>query len=176
MPTSGEIYETFNSVKELLGLRENNLLSIPKIEWWLLKYSDLYKQTNQETRERINSPNFELPYTIGDHTPEEKFSNLYKELDTLCNYYRKEQNLADKISEYSLIRKVDKNEEAWQTKNEEYFLKNYSSFLLDYLDYQDDPIYLSVFLFTMPKVDIFIEKEYFVKTLDYIEIMHSQYS
>lgn len=176
MPTSGEIYKTFNSVKELMSLRENNLLAIPKIEWWLLKYSDLYKQIDEETRERVNSPGFVLPYKFGNHTPQEKFSNLYEELDRLCNYYRNEQHLADEILNFTSLRKTDKNEEAWHTKNEDYFLQNYSSFMLDYLDYQDDPIYLSVFLFTMPKVDIFIEKEYFEKTLDYIEIIHSRHS
>lgn len=65
----------------------------------------------------------------------------------------------------------------WVTKNEDLGVKKYGCFLTDYLDY-DLALkveHLNVFLRSVEKTDLFIDRQDFKNTIDFLEVFNELY-
>jgi hypothetical protein len=108
-----EIFSYFNKQKNF---------SINKIEWWLLKYSDL----SEKTYEFVHSEHLfttddgsiiRLP-PFGKPTDQDKFLDLYNALDTLSELHRNEIYFEKELVEYHLTKNSHSDLKNWVAKNE----------------------------------------------------------
>lgn len=167
-----------NDFKELL---ENNILSISHIEWWLLKYSKVYKNEykcfySQYLFELEDGTTVRLP-PCGKKTETEKFLDLYKALDNISQFHRNEKYFEQEVITYLKIKESKKELKAWALKNEELGANKYVCFLLDYLDYDEDEKvnHLSVFVPSLKDLDIFVDRQDFKFTIEFLEIFNEIY-
>lgn len=159
-------------------LHQKNIYSIKKIEWWLLKYSDAQKEWhnfiyNQHIFELKDGSTVRLP-SFGKKSDQEIFLDLYKALDTISQFHRNEKYFEQEITTYHQIKKTKSDLKSWVSKNEDLGANEYSCFLLDYLDYDEDEKveHLSLFIHSMKEADIFVDRQDFRYTIEFLEIFN----
>lgn len=165
---------------ELINLRSlENLISISKIEWWLLKYDHLYKQIKEYV---YNQNLYEIEDGIILRTPDfnnvsedEKFLDLYSALDELTELHRNENYFREELFYYYKNLNSSEIVGKWYDKNETKIAESYGCFLVDYLDYdvEEKVTDLSVFIPSMPKLELFVFKKDFEFTIKFIELYNN---
>lgn len=166
-------------LKNFLSLKSGEIYSMNKIEWWLLKYADFYK----ETYDFVHSKNlFELEDgsivrlpLYKESTEEEKFLNLYKSLDTISELYRNENYFELEMIDYQNIKHSKMDLEKWVAKNEKLGTDKYASFFVDYLDYSENAEHLNVYIHILKEIDIYIDRQDFKNTIDFLETFSELY-
>lgn len=160
---------------------DNKIISIDKIEWWLLKYSEFYKKTydfvySQHLFTTDDGSVIRLP-PFGKPTDEEKFLELFKALDTICELHRNEQYFEQELIDYQKIKSSQTDLKKWVTKNENLGADKYVCFLIDYLDYDknDEEVHLKIFLLESKELEIYIDRQHFKNTIDFLEIFNELY-
>ena len=166
---------------ELFDFQENGVLTMPIIEWWLLKYSDFYKTTydfvySQHLFTTDDGSVIRLP-PFGKPTDEEKFLDLYKALDTISEFHRNEKYFAQEMVDYHKIKNSHSELKNWVAKNEGLGADKYVCFLINYLDYDenDQEEHLSVYVHSAEEIDIYIDRQDFKNTIDFLEIFNELY-
>ncbi len=162
-----------NGLNELLGKK---VLPISKIESWLLKYSDLYKKTydfvhSQYLFELDDGSIVRLP-PLGNPTDQEIFLDLYEALDTISEFHRNEKYFEQEMVEYHKIKYSQLDLKNWVAKNEDLGANKYICFLVDYLDYSEDVKHLIVFVQSLEELDIYIDRQDFKQTIEFLEIFN----
>ena len=170
-----------NYLKEFKQLNASNVFSIHKIEWWLLKYSEVYKKEyncfySQHLSELEDGSTVRLP-PFGKKSEQEKFLDLYKALDNISQFHRNEKYFEQEVITYLKIKESKTELIAWALKNEELGANKYVCFLLDYLDYDEDEKvnHLSVFVPSLKDLDIFVDRQDFKFTIEFLEIFNEIY-
>lgn len=164
-----------NYLLEFKDLMSNNKISISKIEWWLLKYSAIYKETHDLFYSKywfeLDDETFIRVPPCGKPTLKEKFLELYSALDTISDFHRNENYFKQEMNEYNKIKHSHQDLKIWITKNENLGVEKYSCFLLDYLDYveNNDDGDLQVFIYSLKEIEIYIDRKYFKNTIDFLE-------
>lgn len=158
-----------------------SLFSIQEIEWWLLKYSDLYKECKDTYDAKHSDPIFRnddgsvirLP-SMGNPSYIEKVLDLYEALDTLTEYHKDEQYFEQELVEYQKIKSSKPNLKKWVAKNESLGADKYICFLIEYLDYDKDgqEEHLKVSVYTSKEIEIYINRQDFKNTIDFLEIFN----
>tara|TARA_R110002096_G_scaffold434449_1_gene656038 strand:+ start:1147 stop:1722 length:576 start_codon:yes stop_codon:yes gene_type:complete len=168
-------------ISELFELKKNGILSISIIEWWLLKYSEFYKKTydfvySQHLFTTDDGSVIRLP-PFGKATDEEKFLELFKALDTICELNRNEQYFEQELTEYQKIKNSQSELKNWVTKNEYLGADKYVCFLIDYLDYDenDQEEHLNIYVSSLKELEIYIDRKDFKNTIDFLEIFNELY-
>jgi len=106
-------------------LKGQKSISISKIEWWLLKYSNLQKKTLHfiDSKKEI----FELedgssvclpPLDDSVYDTEKKFLNLYNALDTISEFHKNEKYFEQEMLVYQEIKNSKTDLKNWVAKNE----------------------------------------------------------
>jgi|GEM_PF-1910342 len=157
---------------------DNNILSMPMIEWWLLKYSDHYKSAydffyNQNLYE-IEEGSVMRLNLFGKPTDQKKFLELYEALDKVSGYHRNEAYFEQEMVDYNKIKKSQSDLKKWVIKNEYLGADKYVCFFVDYLDYDknNEEEHLSVFVLPFKELDIYIDRQYFKNTIEFLEIFN----
>jgi len=173
----------FNSIlKEFENFVDGKVKSMPEIEWWLLKYSECFKETHKSY---CNQYLFEFPDgTVLRDAPILKpnhlldFLNLYDALDQLSKIHRNEKYYEEEINEYYKIKDSKIKLKNWVEKNEKYGNNDLASFWVDYLDYsenEEEIYHLSVYTRTEQDFEIFVQRENFKSLIDFKNIFDALY-
>ncbi|PKO99347.1 MAG: hypothetical protein CVU03_02120 [Bacteroidetes bacterium HGW-Bacteroidetes-2] len=151
---------------------------MPMIEWWLLKYSDHYKSAydffyNQNLYE-IEEGSVMRLNLFGKPTDQKKFLELYEALDKVSGYHRNEAYFEQEMVDYNKIKKSQSDLKKWVIKNEYLGADKYVCFFVDYLDYDknNEEEHLSVFVLPFKELDIYIDRQYFKNTIEFLEIFN----
>jgi len=170
-----------NYLIDFKNLCPNLITSISKIEWWLLKYSEFYKETyefvySQHLFATDDGSVIRLP-PIGKPTDEKKFLELFKALDTICELHRNEQYFEQELTEYQKIKNSQSELKNWVAKNEHLGADKYVCFLIDYLDYDenDQEEHLNIYVSSLKELEIYIDRKDFKNTIDFLEIFNELY-
>ncbi|WP_418637842.1 hypothetical protein [Winogradskyella sp.] len=166
-------------MKSILADLKDQPLSIAKVEWWLLKYSDFYKKTsdivyNQHFFTTDDGSVIRLP-PLGEPTDQEKFLDLYQALDTICEFHRNEKYFEQELTEYKKIKDSQSDLKKWIAKNEDLGTEKYVCFLVDYLDYSENAKHLSVYVHSSKNLEIYIDQQDFKNTIEFLEIFNELY-
>ena len=94
------------ALNEFKSLQENNLHSIAKIEWWLLKYDEYYKDLksywvcpNEGCLMKIDF------YCLCENKHDEYiFLELFKELDEFSQFHRNEPYFKQELETYNKVK------------------------------------------------------------------------
>ncbi|WP_026838879.1 hypothetical protein [Gillisia sp. JM1] len=153
---------THGSIRELLELRDNDKLEIKIINWWLLKYSDFYRQIEKDYKNNF----------ISLDKDQLLFENFYSALDTICSFHKYENYFSKEIDRLKGLNRKDL--ENWIVKNERLGSEIFVCFGLDYLDYCENPIDLNIFI---PKFrnQILVDREEFKNTIEFLDIFNTVY-
>ena len=169
-------------LEELLQLNKNKIFSINRIEWWLLKYSNFYRQvldfieSEKEIFELGHRSNVRLPpLKEATSNSEKKFLILYEALDTVSEFHRYEKYFQQEILKYHKIKYSKSDLKNWVAKNETLGTEKYVCFLIDYLDYSENPVHLNIYLNTLNELNIYIDRQEFKNTIDFLEIFNELY-
>lgn len=167
---------TFSSsyLEELFELSQNGLFSMNKIEWWLLKYSEVFLEL--EKSEQSLYFNWLAGVKTSPSLRKEKllFIDTYRALETISKFHRNEDYLKDEVRSYNSLRHPEKVKE-WLEKNETIGSEIYACFLLDYLDYSNDAKHLNVFVKDLGERSIFVDRKDFENTLLFLDIFNNLY-
>jgi len=167
--------------KQLLGLIIDNIYHIPKIEWWLLKNETLYVQIKRINDSKhlyeIDDSIVRLPNNIGNPTSDEKFIDVYESLDVLTKLHRNEKYFKQEMAIYDRIKNEPQKVKQWLKKNEKLGTEDYVTFLIDYLDYDpnDNEYHLNVFFLKDDKLEVYVDREDFKHTIEFIETFNDHY-
>lgn len=166
-------------MKSILKDLKDQPLSIAKVEWWLLKYSDFYKKTSdfvysQHLFKLEDGSTVRLP-PLGEPTDQEKFLDLYKALDTICELHRNEKYFEQELVEYQKIKDSQSELKNWITKNEDLGTEKYVCFLVDYLDYSENAEHLNIYVHSSKDLEIYIDQQDFKNTIEFLEIFNELY-
>lgn len=170
-----------NAVIEFKNLLNNHLTTISKIEWWLLKYSDEYNRVDRlESSKHLNigedGTTVRLPPTLVPNQ-NDKFLCLFRALNELTVFHKYEDYFGTQMTEYNKIKSSKSELVEWLTKNKIFGADKFVCFLIDYLDYDenDEEEHLSVFVHSATELDIFVDREDFKNTIEFLETFNELY-
>lgn len=163
-------------------LEGQNPISISKINWWLLKYSNLQKRILHfidSKKELIELENGLVAHIslLDDSTYNsyKKFLNLYYALKTISEFQINEKYFEQEMNIYHGIKSSKKDLKNWVAKNEYFGTEIYACFIIDYLDYSENPENLNVYVHSSKELDLYIDRQDFKNTIDFIEIFNKLY-
>lgn len=136
--------------------KTKRIFDIQKIEWWLLKFSDVFKY------EKIDAT----------------FYELYTQLDDLTKYHRLENYAKEQLVEFKKTGKKQENVKQWLINNEKIASQYLACFLIDYLDYSEneaDNINLLAYRNENHKIEIFVNRQDFENLIEYKELFDELY-
>ncbi|MUH37069.1 hypothetical protein D9O36_14550 [Zobellia amurskyensis] len=169
-------------IKYLLTLKSNGVYTMQKIEFWLLQYSDFYKETcslvsSNDIFELDNGQDVRLP-SFWNSTDNDKFLDLYKALDIISDFHRAENHMRDTLVEYHTVKNCQSDLKQWIRKNEYLIADKYASFYFDYLDYDEDDneLNLLVYVESVKEFQIYIDKNEFKYTLEFLNLFQDSSS
>lgn len=176
-----ESTNSHTAIEEFENLLNYGFINMSKIEWWLLKHSNNYRKTHdfaysQHLFTNDDGSVIQLP-PLGKPTDEEKFLDLYNSLDTLSEFQRNEKYFEQEMLNYHKIKNSHSDLKNWVAKNEEFGADRYLCFLIDYLDYDenDEEEHLKVFLLKSKELEIYVDRQDFKNTIDFLEIFNELY-
>lgn len=168
-----------NIIKASRVFLNEKIIPISQVEWWLLKYSDVYKKTSdfvysQHLFKMDDGSIVRLP-PFGEPTDQDKFLDLYKALDTICEFHRNEKYFEKELTEYQKIKDSQSDLKNWIAKNEDLGAEKYVCFLVDYLDYSEKAEHLNIYVHTSKELEIYIDRQDFRNTIEFLEIFNELY-
>ncbi len=161
------------AINDFLAIHHiDNVYQITPIKKWLNTYKEFYQTTYDvlsksdlfETSEGI----IRLPY-ICNPSIEEKFIELYDKIEEIVNYQKLENDCFIRMSKYHKISNSKKEINKWLLSNKDIVSSVYSCFLIDYLDYANNTKHLLL----NTELVIYIDRKYFINTIEFIEIINN---
>ncbi|MEH6745802.1 MAG: hypothetical protein V7670_03100 [Maribacter arcticus] len=172
----------FNPFIDIEKLKEYLLISMPKVEWWLLKYYNSYKRIRTAKAEELRfskNPLNSLPLLSGVQNNNGKFISLYQALDALTELYKYETYFKEEINVFNKLKKDKLTIDSWIKRNEKLGSDTFVCFLVDYLDYDEDEKvkHLNIFIphSNGKEINISIDRAYFQNTITFLETFNSYY-
>lgn len=119
------------AIQELERLGDNSLYSMPKIEWWLLKYQELYNFT----KETWSCP--KCPKTLGcicrNKENEYLFIEQFETFEELSQYHRKEPFFKELLEIYETIKSDQVTLKKFIQGHEELCINEFEGLYFDFL-------------------------------------------
>src|SRR5690554_6619279 len=167
-------------IADFINLSKTSLYSIKKIEWWLLKYSDTYKEIiafnkSKYVTIRLDDGTISKLPPLNESTEHRVFLDLYRRLDDISKFHRYEDYFEQQMNEYCKIKNSHYELKKWVAKNEDLGASNFVLFLVDYLDYSEHPEHLNVYLPYSKELDLYIERKDFKNMIEFLEIFDELY-
>lgn len=168
------------TVFNLQQLNKKKCISISKIEWWLLKYSNIYKQIiafnkSKNVSFRLDDASISKLPPLDESTKHREFLDLYRRLDNISELHRYENYFEQQMKEFSNIKDSHYELKKWVAKNEHLGANKFVLFLVDYLDYSENPEHLNVYFPYSKEFDLYIDRKDFKNTIDFLEIFNELY-
>jgi hypothetical protein len=169
------------AIHELLDLADYNQLSIDIIKQWLFKYFNLFEEIHQNVR-NLHLVTFQDDLTLrlpplDTGSNQDTFLELFEAFETLVHLHSYEAYFkAQMIDYYTHERSGNKTSiDIWLTKNQVLATEKFSCFLLDYLDYFENPTALYVFIPSLNGLGLFIPTNEFKYTFSFLETFNRLY-
>ncbi|WP_282136019.1 hypothetical protein [Seonamhaeicola maritimus] len=168
-------------INELQSLSSDSIFSIAQIEWWLLKHEGDYHKAKHINDSKylyeIEGRIVRLPDSFGNPTNEEKFIDVYKRLNDLTQLHRNESYFKQEMAIYHNLKDKPEKVKQWLEKNERFGADTYVTFLIDYLDYDinDEEYHLKVFFLNNEELDVYVNREDFKYTLEFLQKFNELY-
>lgn len=165
-------YLTDTAIEELKQVAVP-VITMAKINWWLLKYADLHLEKKAE------KPTFtcfdNLPCSCSTELPENKtrarFLNYYTELEKLSKIHEQEAYLETKLKAYrGLTNPNDAEVAQWYNRTEKLLKNELAAFSCIYLDYSDNSTHIKVLLHEDTDYDLFVDRDDFKSILEFQEV------
>lgn len=158
------------AILELIKLGKNEVHTVPKVNWWLLKYENLYHYCKENWN--MGSCIGDLPccYTIG--SPEDKFRDLYKVLDELTVFHKNEKTFDLVMEEFYQVENKPASLLEWLKKNEH---AGSDEYLLFWIDWAEDDKFITPFPMPFEEVEIKIAQGEFKNTLKFLQTFNKYY-
>lgn len=160
------------ALNEFKSLKENDLYSLAKVGWWLMKYDDYYKDLKSYwSCDKCNLEENFVSCTCENPNNEYVFLQLFKELEELCQYSKYENYFKAELEIYYKVKDSPKALKDLIIKNEQIGANECFSFLIDYLDYIN-PVHLNVYSKSFKDFDIYVDRKDFENTITFLEIFN----
>lgn len=155
---------SLSGINELISLCADSIISIDKVEFWLLKYEDEYNHLKSLRKG-------ELPSLSNYATAEDKFIDLYEQLDEMSRYHKFEPYCKEQLEIYALIKNDGLKIKEWFRTNESFYYEELIHFSVNYLDYlgNDKEYLLKIFSYQNKGLEFFIDVKDFESTIEFIE-------
>lgn len=167
---------------------ENNFLDLVKMEWWLIKYENLFKETynffyNEFLYRKVNGDIVRLPdFNVDYYDEYKRFTDLYKVLNDISFLHKNESYFKNELVHYFQISHSKKEARKWLIKNENIGAKCYLYVSLngledfDMLTDRKNICYLKGFDFTINRNDFFYSPKFYklYKHLFYIKRLYPE--
>lgn len=171
-----------NAISDFFQPSKDNIFSINKVENWLLKYSEDYKQlidfnkSNYVSLKLENGKIVRLP-PINENSKNKKFIDLYNSLERISEFHRNEEYFEKEIIVFNKISKSRASVKNWLLKNKNLVIKAYGCFLSDYLDYKgnNEEVHLNIFIHSLKDCYIYINRSDFKSTIEFLETFNDLY-
>ena len=150
------------------------IISIPELEWWLLKYSTYYDSILNQEQPGLEKKYNQLPDVIRI-TEKEKFIEVFNELNSISIFHKREFFFKKELNSYHEIKNSKSKLREWVTKNENLGADEYATFIIDYLDYSEGPKHLKIFIPSLNELDIYLNRENFKYTINFLEVFKELY-
>ena len=158
-------------LEEFKSLQSHGVYSIDKVQWWLLKYEDSYRQLKAQWV----CPNEGCYYQVTKHCScvnkhdELKFLELFKSLDEFSKYHKREDYAQQELDKYHRIKNDEKLVEEWgkdvEEVGDECFL-----FLIEHHDYDNNPVHLLVRNESLLGYRVYVDRSDFKYLMEFMEI------
>jgi len=155
------------AVRDLINLTSEDLISMDKISWWLLKYEILFDNISSRP------VTTELPSYSELFSSESKFRSLYRRLDELETLKSRELIFQERFELYKLIKDDPIKFEDWIDLNKEEALGSHFDLWFEWTDHGPDRIIPFLLHWGHLKISISIAE--FEYTLKVLEIFHEYY-
>jgi hypothetical protein len=172
------MYLADNKLRELMALKENDILSMDKINWWLLKYYSDYKNTKGIEQNKflynVDSITMRLPDKSHKNI-DEIFIDTYEALDRLAFLHKNEDYFGMELEVFADVKNSEKGLKQWLKCNQTLGSEIYACFIIDYLDYSEDSFHLNIFIPSNKEYEIYIDGNEFKYTVQFLEIFNGLY-
>jgi hypothetical protein len=163
------------ALEEFKKLEVEGLYPMDEIVCWLSQFKPLSEGIRNHFismyQYQIDDELVRLPPLNLKPSKEEKFLDLYKELEKLGSLYCREENFRNILFEFDQAKVGPEKVKIWLLKNE--FLWNeYIAFYFDYVDDSKETDRLNVFLLYYDKSEIKLNRIDFRFTIKFLELYH----
>ncbi len=176
----GKSKAVFNiaSIQDLIGLGENDIFRMDRIQWWLLKYRDYILELkaieeNKHLFKQNDGGYARLPSCSINKANIIQIS-VFDSLEIIADLHKNEVYFKGELIDFKDIGNKAQLIN-WISRNEKIGGDDYVCFLLDYLDYAENAEHLSVFCLYAKTLNIYINKFDFQYTLQFLEIFNKYY-
>ncbi len=168
-------------LQDFQKLSQNLIYSIDRIEWWLLKYSDLYISSydfiySQHLVVLEDGSTGRFP-PCGKPPEQEEFLNLYQALETIAQFHKNEKYFKEQMALFEDVKDDESKLKDWIKNNEEIGSNQYACFLLDYLDYDENDIveHLNIYVLSAEHLEIYVDRKDFKHTIEFLNTFNELY-
>ena len=162
-----------NAIREFKEYSDTNLYSIKQIKYWLKEHNNLYNSAKLNWNN--GSCYGELPCCHTMNNEHSRFMHFYESLSTVFEFHQSEAYFEKELAHYHFIKDDLSALKEWVRKNEELGASKFISFVIDYLDYSDNPYHLSIFILNFEDFQVFVDRKYFVNTITFLVIFNKLY-
>lgn len=164
------------AIQELKSLRDNRgVLSVAKVEWWLLKYQELYNNSSYKRGCGICMPvAWNVLCDCDEYKDEKAFISQFKEFENLCNYHRNEPLFKRLLTQYHSLKSDPKRLKEFAQKHEDLVLNKYSNYWYGYMsELVKDTLFVKGMFFD--NFDVYVSSLDFPNTEAFILIYNKLY-
>lgn len=170
----GDFTEDFSQIND-------KPLLISKIEWWLLKYSDIYLKILNNSKDKyvlkgIDERIDNLPL-IEESGENINFLDFYKLIDSISLAHRKDNDFKIILTDYYKVKNSPSDLNNWFIKNRSIGQGHFPIFILDHINYSEDDGDLWTWDEDL-EIEMFVNKNDVINTLEFIDIyieLHEKY-
>ena len=164
-----EIEEAF---EVLAGLNKDGFYNVPKIDWWILKYEELYDYSYNHRH--VNSCFEGMGCCCTEKNPEMKFSSLYKSLKEVTDLHSHEKYFKEELSVFENIRNDHPALMQWLKKNETLGTDDFMMFWIEEW-YNKEKQTVTPYLFDLQNLDVKFKAEEWENTIRFCEKFNEIY-
>ena len=160
------------ALNEFKNLKENEIYSLAKVEWWLMKYESYYKDLKPDWYCNICDLDRDF-FSCSCENPSREyvFLVLFRELEEFCDFRRYENYFKGELETYYRVKDNPKALKEFVIKNEQIGANECFSFSIDYLDYPNS-VHPKVYSRSFTDFDIYVDRKDFENTITFIEIFN----
>lgn len=168
-----------NAVLNLIQKNQTNIFKIESIKLWLNSYQQAYEELYKKEKSKFW---FELKpgewVRLPPLTPKNKktkFLRIYEALKEILEFHENEEYFQKEMLSYYEMKDSNSSLKKWVSKNEKIGSEKYSTFLLDYLDYEDNPNHLKISILGFDEEIVYVNRTDFRYTLQFITVFNQVY-
>ena len=179
----------FNQLRE--EIITDQVLTMEYVSNWLKRHGSTYLKAKKDYKILRQMHGGALPYlpdicnpTTFDRILERylEFFSLYEELNTLGKYHKFERHFKKEMAYYQTIKDSEEDLKKWTRKHIHRGTHLFLLFAIDYIDYDGNEVFgedkcpLKPYFTFLPDVDIYISRQDFQYTLQFVDAFNELFS